>query len=234
MSLKDFIAGFKPGYDPIPLPEKIRSGLAVMLGTLLMGMALRFLPQVGYPPAMLASMAASAALLYAAPHSPMAQPWPLVGGHFVSALVGWTCSLYIADPVIAAAIAVGMAVFIMYLLNCLHPSGAATALILVLNAAQFHQYGWQWVTVTVVANTALSLLLALVINNLIPGRRYPMHRDHLPQQSRFRAAGQPVELGTDDIEWALRKMDSVIDVSEEDLLDIYRLACGHAMQRTAR
>jgi len=31
-------------------------------------------------------MAASAVLLYAVPHSPLAQPWNLVGGHLFSAI----------------------------------------------------------------------------------------------------------------------------------------------------
>jgi CBS domain-containing membrane protein len=230
MSLKNWFVSFRPGFDPIPLTEKIRSAVAATAGVLLMGWALRFLPQIVYPLAMLASMAASAALLYAAPHSPMTQPWPLVGGHLFSALVGWACSSIIPDPVIAGAAAVGLSVLIMNLLNCLHPSGAATALIMVLNAESFHQHGWQWLAGTVVANTVLSLLLALIINNLIPGRRYPMRRDgaqHLPP-----VAGQYAGPGKNDIEWALTRMDGVIDVSEEDLLEIYRLAAEHARERT--
>ncbi len=228
MSLDSWIESFKPGYDPILLTEKIRSGLAVTAGILLMGIALRFLPHVGYPLGMLASMAASAALLYASPHSPMAQPWPLIGGHLLSALVGWASILYIPDPVLAAACAVGVSIFVMHLMNCLHPPGAATALSIVLNADQLIHYGELWVFNSVLANTVLSLLLALIINNLIPGRRYPMHRDLQPPNVKTQIKGQPLELDLSDIEWALQQMDSVIDVSENDLLVIYRLAANHA------
>ena len=35
-----------------------------------------------------ASMGASAVLLFAVPHGVMSQPWPLIGGHLVSALIG--------------------------------------------------------------------------------------------------------------------------------------------------
>ena len=42
-------------------------------------------------PLMIASMGASSVLLFAAPHSPMAQPWSFVGGHLISALIGVTC-----------------------------------------------------------------------------------------------------------------------------------------------
>jgi CBS domain-containing membrane protein len=227
MNFNDLISSFKPGFDPVPLSEKIRAGLAALTGILLMGWALRYLP-TGIPLIILGSSAAAAVLLYAVPHSPMAQPWPVVGGNLVSGLVGWTCSMLIPDPVIAGACAVGLAVFLMHLSHCLHPPGGATALIMVLGAEQFHLHGWGWAAGTVAANTVLSLLLALTINNLIPGRSYPMHRAVMPP----RPAGSTA-LGQEDIEWALTQMDGVIDVSEEDLLDIYRLASGHARERAA-
>lgn len=89
MNFKDFISSLKPSFDPVPLSEKIRAALAAMTGILLMGLALRFLPQAGYPLIMFASSAAAAVLLYAVPHSPMAQPWSLVGGNLLSGMVGW-------------------------------------------------------------------------------------------------------------------------------------------------
>lgn len=226
MSFQDLLISFKPNFDPVPLTEKIRSGLAAFTGILLLGSAIRYLPgENGYHLAMFASMAAASVLLYAAPHSPMAQPWPLVGGNLVSGLIGWTCSLYIADPVLAAACAVGSAVLVMYLMHCLHPPGGATALIMVLGAEQFHQHGWQWAASTVLTNTLLSLLLALSINMLLPGRHYPSR--HAAKQVAVHR-GEP---GAADIEWALTQMDGVIDVSEEDLLEIYRLAAEHAQQK---
>lgn len=225
MSFQDVLASFKPSFDPVPVSEKIRSGVAAFTGILLLGLAIRHLPgEDGYHLAIFASMAAAGVLLYAAPHSPMAQPWPLVGGNLVSGLIGWTCSLYIPDPVLAAACAVGSAVLVMYLMHCLHPPGGATALIMVLGAEQFHQHGWEWAASTVLANTLLSLLLALSINKLLPGRHYPsLHAGKLAATRR----GEP---GAADIEWALTQMDSVIDVSEDDLLEIYRLATEHAQK----
>jgi CBS-domain-containing membrane protein len=47
-------------------------------------------------------------------------------------------------------------------------------------------------------------------------------------------AGSSGELGQEDIEWALTQMDGVIDVSEQDLLNIYRLASVHATERAAK
>ena len=230
MNFKNLILAFKPDFDPTPLTEKFRAGLAATVGILLLGLAIRYLPQVNYPLIIFASSAASAVLLYAIPHSPLAQPWALVGGHLLSGIAGWACSLLIPDPVLGAASAVGLAVLLMHLAHCLHPPGGATALTMVLMADQFHQHGWDWVASTVIANAVLSLLLAIAINNLIPGRRYPMARTGiLPRRP---VARRSAELGQEDIEWALTQMDGVIDISEQDLLDIYRLASGHATKRT--
>lgn len=231
MTLKNWFTSFRPGFDPVPLAEKFRSGLAAFAGILLLGLALQVLPHTGYPPALVASMAAAAVLLYAAPHSPMAQPWPLSGGNLLSGVIGWACSLLIPDPVLAAACAVGAAVLVMHLLNCLHPPGAATAMIMVLNAGEFHHRGWQWAASTVLANTLIFLMLAFIINNLIPGRRYPARRVSVPHQLLANTAGSPVNVEAEDIEWALTQMDGVIDVSEEDLLEIYRLAAEKAQGR---
>ncbi len=231
MDFREFFASFKPGFDPTPFTEKFRSGLAAFAGVLLLGSVLDFLPHPGgYHLAMLASMAAAAVLLYAVPHSPMAQPWPLLCGSLISALVGWACSLLIPDPIWAAASAVGLSVFAMHLGHCLHPPGAALAIAMVFGAGQFHQHGALWMAATVLANTLLSLVLAMSINNLMPGRRYPARRS---VASAARQGTVTCELKPEDIEWALAQMDSVIDVSEEDLIDIYRMAAGRARQRTA-
>ena len=49
MNFKDLFSSFKPSFDPVPVTEKIRGGLAATAGILLMGLALRFLRQAGYP-----------------------------------------------------------------------------------------------------------------------------------------------------------------------------------------
>jgi CBS domain-containing membrane protein len=232
MNFKALLASFRPSFDPVPLSEKIRTGLAALAGILFMGLALRYLSQPGYPLILLASSAAAAVLIYAVPHSPMTQPWPVVGGNLLSGLVGWMCSLIIPDPVLAAGCAVGLAVLVMHLSHCLHPPGGATAMVMVSGAEQFHHHGWDWAVSVVLANTILSLLLALIINNLIPGRRYPTNSAVISPLSKTSA--KPGGLSSADIEWALTRMNGVIDVSEEDLLSIYQLASGHAHERDSK
>ncbi len=230
MSIKTILRSFLPHIAPVPLTEKIRSGLMAGMSILLLALALKYLPQNTYPLMMLGSMAASALLVFAVPHSPLAQPWNLVGGHLISAIAGWLCILFIPDPLIATGVGVGAAIFLMHLLNCLHPPGAATALILILNSAQFQNMGFKAVMCVVLINVVVSLLLALLINNLLPGRQYPTR--HLTQPPAKPA--MMISLEQQDLELALVQMGSVIDISEDDLAQIYEFALRNAQARTAK
>ncbi len=227
MNIGAFLKSFQPHASPIPLAEKLRSGLAGGVAILLLAWTLHYLPQHTYPLLMLGSMAASAVLLFAAPHSPFSQPWNLVGGHSVSAIAGWMCCLFIPETTMAASIAVGTAIFLMYVLRCLHPPGAATALTLVLSSAQFSAMSWQWVGEIVILNAGIMLLLALFINNMLPGRKYPVALS-VSLQPKIQPSVIPQQT---DIEWALTQMDSVIDVSLEDLTEIYTIAQNRATDR---
>ena len=40
----------------------------------------------------IASMGASAVLVFAVPHGPLSQPWPVFGGHLLSAFIGVSCA----------------------------------------------------------------------------------------------------------------------------------------------
>ena len=51
-----------------------------------------------------ASLGASAVLVFALPHVSVSQPWSLVGGQVVSASVGVTCAKFIADITVAASL----------------------------------------------------------------------------------------------------------------------------------
>ncbi|MGD2117169.1 MAG: HPP family protein [Chromatiales bacterium] len=120
-----------------------------------------------------ASMGASAVLLYAVPHGPLSQPWSVFGGHLVSAIVGVATVKLIADPFYAAPVAVGLAITGMYYLRCTHPPGGATALYAVVGGDAVHQLGFHYVLTPVMLNTTIILLVALLFNYPFPWRRYP-------------------------------------------------------------
>jgi CBS domain-containing membrane protein len=81
---------------------------------------------------LVAPIGASAVLVFAVPASPLAQPWSVVGGNVVSALVGVTAARFVPIPYLAVGFAVGGAILAMSLLRCLHPPGGAASLTAVI------------------------------------------------------------------------------------------------------
>jgi CBS-domain-containing membrane protein len=120
------------------------------------------------------SFGASAVLLYGLPKSPYAQPRNLILGHLISAIIGVTCALLLsAYPAVSAALAVSLAVFFMHITKSLHPPGGATALIAVIGSEHIHQMGYWYVFTPVLSGSMILLVVALLVNNLSPNRRYP-------------------------------------------------------------
>jgi CBS-domain-containing membrane protein len=123
--------------------------------------------------ALVASMGASAVLLFAVPHGPLSQPWPLLGGHLLSAAVGVACAKLIAQPLLAAPTAVALAIGVMHYLRCIHPPGGATALSAVVGGEAVHRLGFEYLLTPVLINVLVILLVAVVFNYAFPWRRYP-------------------------------------------------------------
>ena len=166
-----------------------------------------------------ASMGASAVLLFAVPHSPLGQPWNVAGGHLVSAVVGVTVARWVPHPALAAPLAVGAAITAMHYLRCIHPPGGATALVAVIGGPAVTALGYRYVVAPVALNAAAILLTAAVFNAPFPWRRWPAVLARAPSPLPGR---EPI--AHEDFVYALSQMNSFIDVSEDDLLTIYDLA----------
>lgn len=122
----------------------------------------------------IASMGASSVLLFAAPHGTLSQPWAVLGGHTISAVVGVSCGLLIANQYYAAAIAVGISIGCMHYLRCLHPPGGATALVAVIGGNEVQSLGYQFVVEPVLINASVLVVVAIIINFPFAARRYPL------------------------------------------------------------
>ena len=181
---------------------------------------------------LIASMGASTFLIFVTPHSPMAQPWPVVGGHLSSAFIGVACAHWIASPALAAATAVGLSIAGMHLLKCLHPPSAATAMIAVLGNTQ----GWQFCYEVVMINTLMIAVLGVLINRYVLRKRYPMLHSHHQHHQEVTKAPTPEfpTLTEENFKWAVSQMDGMIDVTEEDLVDLYEFAAEHAQRKKPR
>lgn len=135
---------------------------------------------------LVASMGASAVLMFCLPHGELSGPWAVFGGHVLSATVGVTASLLIPATELAGAAAVGGAIFAMLVLRCLHPPGGATALSAVVGGSGV-SLGYQYVLTPVLLNVLVMLASAYLFH--LPGRRYPlpqvMHRAFSYSKGKF-------------------------------------------------
>ena len=175
----------------------------------------------------IASMGASAVLLFAVPHGALSQPWPVVGGNLISGFIGVTCAQHIADPYVAGAIAVGLAIGAMYYLRCLHPPGGATALVAVLGGESVTQLGYDFLITPVLENALVIVVVAVVVNMPFRWRRYPVGFAQ-PDTEIEPVAEEKAMIAHSDLVYALSQLDSFIDISEQDLIRIYTLAVHHS------
>lgn len=214
--------------DTVSHAEKVLSAAGGFVGILLtIWFSLHYLGTHGAV-LLVASMGASAVLLFAVPHGALSQPWPLLGGHVVSATIGVACAQGISNPLIAAPLAVALAIAAMHYLRCIHPPGGATAITAVIGGSQVHALGYQFVLDPVLLNTAIMLLAAVALNYVFPWRRYPAGL--MKQTVRSNERNVFNQLSHGDFAYALGEIGSYVDISEDDLVKIYRLALKHALQ----
>lgn len=173
----------------------------------------------------IASMGASAVLLFAVPHGALAQPWPLLGGHMTGALVGVTSGLVIPDTAAAAAVAVAISITLMHYLRCIHPPAGATALFAVIGGESVQALGFGFLLHPVLSNVLVMLAIAVAFNYPFAWRRYPAgwHR----ADSEAGTEDDADELDAEDLEHAMREMNLHMDITEEDLARLYHLAKKH-------
>ncbi|BAU22874.1 membrane protein [Caldimicrobium thiodismutans] len=121
----------------------------------------------------IASYGASAVLIYGAPHSPLAQPRNLLGGHLLSGFVGALIAKLVPFYFLACALSVSLAIVVMHLTKTLHPPGGATALFAVIGGEKVQRLGLIYALFPVLTGAILMLIIALLVNNLSKVRRYP-------------------------------------------------------------
>ncbi len=177
----------------------------------------------------IASMGASAVLLFAVPHGQLSQPWPVLAGHGFSAVIGVLCARYLGAGWLSAGVAVGIAIAVMHQLKCIHPPGGATALTAVVGGDAVHSLGFQFVVWPVMVNALIVLAVAVIFNWPFAWRRYPAVLAH--SGSRPRPHPKGMENVHEDIVKALRQVDSFVDITESDLMALARII---AREREAR
>lgn len=199
--------------------EGLLSGVGGFLAIYIINMLTGHLTGAGHT-LFLVSMGAAAMLVFAVPHSPMAQPWALVTGNLLSAALGVTVARWIPDPTFGASMAVGGSIVVMQLFRCLHPPASATALTAVIGGESITSLGYGYLLMPVLLNVLMLLVIAVVFNWPFAWRRYPA----VLAEKTGPDTGGDVLLSRDAVVEALRAHDTYVDVDERDLEQIFRAA----------
>ena len=157
-------------------------------------------------PWIVAPVGASAVLVFAVPASPLAQPWPLVGGNLLSMGVGLAigkiCAMAAIGAPLAVAVAVGSAIAVMGLARCTHPPGGAAAILGAIAVA-----GW--------------------IYNAMTGHAWP----HIPATLPSPAPIHTVTYDRADLDAVLADWDETLDVEPDDLDALFRAVERRVLRR---
>lgn len=176
---------------------------------------------------------ASAVLLFVVSTGALAQPWPVLGSYLLAASIG-VAALHLPLPELAFAErmfgAVGLVVLGMLVLRCIHPPGSAMTVVILLAGDLLEPLGG-WLVLPIMLNACCLLFCATLYNNLT-GVRYPkqaprtdLHRtrDVLPEQR--------VGFTEEDLDRALDKLGSFVDITRHDLEQIIRDTESSALRR---
>jgi CBS domain-containing membrane protein len=161
-----YLGGDQPA---VSWAERFRACGGALIGLLLVLSFAKFLGDLsGIDEWLIASLGASALLVFALPGSPMAQPWAVIAGNTLSALVGIGITIVIHNPLLAMPIAASLAILAMFILRCLHPPAAAVALIAVLGNVMHYRYAFFPVMID-----SILLVIAGAIYSNVTGKSYP-------------------------------------------------------------
>ncbi|WIJ26401.1 HPP family protein [Devosia sp. RR2S18] len=216
-----------PNLVPVSGQERLRAALGAFAGILVTGIVTA--AAVGSDagtPLLMAPIGASAVLLFAVPTSPLAQPWSILAGNCLAALVGVTAAILIPQPLVAAAFAVAVSIGLMLTCRCLHPPSGAVALTAVIGGPAITELGYGFILWPVGLNSVLLLLLALLFNKLT-GKEYP----HRPSPSVGSGGGGSLGVTIEDLTTAIKERDEVVPIDPADLDEVLQRAEAMAFSR---
>ena len=222
-----------PAASTLSVKDKVQTVVAIFISIFILTLVTSWLTPGVEQLILVASMGASVMLVFIIPNSPLTQPYALLMGHAVSALVGVSCAylgLKLQLPLtITAALCVSFSVLAMYLLNCIHPPGGAAALMPVIVGPEA-VVGYSYVIYPVLLNTFLLIILGVAFHRWWLKKEYPSRP--LPKHDPLHkhADASPLSrlgINTDDLESALGDFNSYLNISEKDLTEIY----GYAQQK---
>jgi CBS domain-containing membrane protein len=211
---------FSPILAGATLRERLIACFGALLAIGLTGVISGYLFGQGpHLPLIVAPMGASAVLLFAVPASPLAQPWSIIGGNTISAIMGILASYCFSDPIIATGVGVSLAIGAMSFTRCLHPPGGAAALTAVLGGPVVAGWGFLFPFVPVALNSCILVGLGVLFHKL-SRRNYP-HVVLKPAENAHQTVDLPsaarIGFREEDVDAALEALDETFDIDRADL-----------------
>jgi CBS domain-containing membrane protein len=213
-----------PSFNPIlagaTLRERLLGCLGALIAIALTGLICGASFGIGpHLPLIVAPMGASAVLLFAVPNSPLAQPWSIIGGNTISALMGIIAGHFIQDPVMASGVGVSLAIGAMSFTRCLHPPGGAAALTAVLGGPAVASWGLLFPFVPVALNSCILVAFGFLFHKL-SRRAYPHVATAAPANTHLTAdhpSSTRLGFRSEDVDAALAALDETFDIDRDDL-----------------
>ena len=116
------------------------------------------------------SFGSSMVLLFGFPESPFAQPKNVFFGHLVTALVGVIFVTLIPLPMyVNIALAVGVGVFLMILLNIVHPPAGGNPIMVIIGSVSY-----DYLISTIIFGCIIIISIAILINKFLLKKNYPI------------------------------------------------------------
>ena len=116
------------------------------------------------------SFGSSMVLLFGFPESPFAQPKNVFFGHLVTAFVGVFFVSFIPLPIyINIALAVGVGIFLMILLNVVHPPAGGNPIMVIIGSVSY-----DYLISPIIFGCIIIISLAILINKFLLKKNYPL------------------------------------------------------------
>ena len=116
------------------------------------------------------SFGSSMVLLFGFPESPFAQPKNVFFGHLITALVGVVFVNLITLPIyINIALAVGVGIFLMILLNIVHPPAGGNPIMVIIGSVSY-----DYLILPIISGCIIIISLAILINKFLLKKKYPL------------------------------------------------------------
>ena len=116
------------------------------------------------------SFGSSMVLLFGFPESPFAQPKNVFFGHLVTAIVGVIFVAFIPLPMfINIALAVGVGIFLMILLNVVHPPAGGNPIMVIIGSVSY-----DYLLSPIIFGCIIIISLAILINKFLLKKNYPL------------------------------------------------------------